>query len=315
MTIVRAAVTQTINAFPDMPESVDALPGMVDRLDDIRQANIDHHVQLIEAACDAGARIVGLGELFSAPYFALERREMWKLLAEDAFDGPTVRAMRQVAARCSVVIVSPIYELDLVTGRRFNTAVVIDADGSVLGRFRKLHIPQGTNEQASFDERFYYEPGEAPQNLPSPHILGDLPHFPVFRTRVGNIGAAICYDRHFEGVMRELARAGAQIVFCPAVTFGNKSRRLWELEFEVDAARHNIYIAGSNRCGAEPPWNQEFFGASYFVGPNGRMQDCSTIANLVMADLDLDQLAHPDPAGWNLRRDCRPELYRHEPGL
>ncbi|MBZ0173339.1 MAG: acyltransferase, partial [Phycisphaerales bacterium] len=244
-----------------------------------------------------------------APYFALERRDMWHGLAEDAIEGPTVRTMCEVAARRGIVIVAPIYELDKSTGRRFNTAVVIEADGSVVGRYRKLHIPHGSNEQGGFDELFYYQPGDIPQNVSSPSILGDNPYFPVFRTRVGNIGVAICYDRHFEGVMAALARAGARIVYSPAVTFGEKSRRMWELEFEVDAARHNLFIGGSNRLGAERPWNQPFFGESHFVGPIGRVENIATRQDLILADLDLSQLDAADPSGWDLRRDARPETY------
>ncbi len=309
MSTIRAAVTQTVNAWPEMPDTTDELPALADRLADIRDANIAHHTELIDRAADAGAEIVGLGELFPAPYFALERREMWRALAEDPADGPTARAMQHAAARRGIVIIAPIYELEKNTGRRFNTAVVIDADGAVLGKYRKVHIPRGENEQGAFDERFYYQPAEIPQNDPSPKILGDNPYYPVFDTAAARIGVAICYDRHFEGVMSALARAGAQIVFSPAVTFGEKSRRMWPLEFAVDAARHNIFIAGSNRRGPEKPWNQPYFGESHIVGPNGRLENISTHPNLIIADIDPEQLESPDPAGWNLKRDARPETY------
>ncbi|HHN78185.1 MAG TPA: hypothetical protein ENK11_05855, partial [Phycisphaerales bacterium] len=294
-------------------ERPEDLPALADRLGDIRDANTAHHVELIAAAADADARIIGLGELFPAPYFALERREMWRNLAEDPHDGPTVRAMQRAAARRSIVIIAPIYELEKTTGRRFNTAVVIDADGSILGKYRKVHIPRGSNEQGTFDERFYYQPAEIPQNAPSPKILGKNPYFPVFDTAAARVGVAICYDRHFEGVMSSLARAGAQIVFSPAVTFGQKSRRMWPLEFAVDAARHNIFIAGSNRSGSEKPWNQPYFGQSHFTGPNGPLENIATHPDLVIADIDLDQLESPDPAGWNLQRDTRPETYDNGP--
>lgn len=309
MTIVRAALTQTVNAYADMPAQVDALPGLAGRLDEIRQANLAHHISLIESAAGEGARVIGLGELFSAPYFALERREMWRELAEDAHEGPTVGAMREAAKRYSIVVVAPIYELDQSSGRRFNTAVVIDADGGIRGQYRKLHIPHGSNEQGSFDELFYYEPGDVPQNARSPATLGSNPHFPVFQTQVGRIGVAICYDRHFEGVVCELAKAGAQTIFSPAVTFGAKSRRMWRIEFEVDAARHNVFIGGSNRKGIEQPWGQEYFGESHFVGPQGLAANRSTHPELVIADLDLCELVRPDPAGWDLRRDARPEIF------
>jgi predicted amidohydrolase len=93
------------------------------------------------------------------------------------------------------------------------------------------------------------------------------------------------------------------------VTFGAKSERMWELEFEVDAARHGLVIGGSNRRGSEPPWNQPYFGRSHFVGPGGRLANLSAHAELVVSEVDLGALARPDPAGWNLRRDLRGEIY------
>ncbi len=119
----------------------------------------------------------------------------------------------------------------------------------------------------------------------------------------------IDYDRHFPGVMQTLATNGAELVFSPAVTFGAHSRAMWELEFPVDAARHRIFIAGSNRHGSEPPWNQPYFGASYFSGPAGRIEALPSPDHLVLADLDLNTLKGPCSSGWNLARDLRPEIY------
>ena len=168
------------------------------------------------------------------------------------------------------------------------------------GKYRKCHVPRGENEQAAFDEKFYYDP--SPGTGDADGLL------PVFDTAIGRIGISICYDRHFEGMVSGLARRGAQLVLSPAVTFGQKSERLWELEFEVDAARHNVFIGGSNRLGVEPPWNQPYFGASVFVGPNGRLNDLSDDEHLVISDLDFAELSAPDPSGWDLRRDARPEI-------
>ena len=309
MAKVRAALTQTVNAFTEMPERVEDLGRLKDRLEDIRRANVEHHLELIAAASAAGAAVVCLGELFTAPYFALRKDPMWLDLAEDAATGPTAAALRKTAAEKKIVVVAPLYELDGATGKRFNTAVVIDADGRMLGKYRKTHIPCGANEQGEFAETFYYGRSEGPQNAASPDILGENPYFPVFRTSVGNVGVAICYDRHFEGVVAALAAGGAQIVFSPAVTFGAKSRRLWEQEFLVDACRHRLFIGGSNRDGAEKPWNQPYFGASYFAGPDGeKLENISHRPELVIADLDLDSLKRPDPSGWDLKRDMRPDI-------
>jgi N-carbamoylputrescine amidase len=204
--------------------------------------------------------------------------------------------------------VCPIYELDARSGRRFDTAVVVGETGTVIGRYRKTHIPEGTNETASFCETFYYERSDG-RNGASPVDLSTNPYFPVFETAFARLGVAICYDRHFPGCVATLAAHGAEVVFSPAVTFGATSRRMWEREFEVDALRHRVFIGGSNRRGAEPPWNVEYFGASLFVGPNGRVAPLDVHPNLVVADLDLDELTGDDPSGWNLARDARPEIY------
>lgn len=310
MAKVRAALTQTVNAFMDMPESVADLGALKGRLEEIRRVNVEHHLALIAAASTAGASVICLGELFAAPYFALRKDPMWLDMAEDATTGPTVAALRRAAADHKMVIAAPLYEFDGATGKRFNAAVVIDVDGLILGKYRKTHIPHGSNEKGEFLETYYYGRSEGPQNAKSAKILGKNPYFPVFKTAVGNVGVAICYDRHFEGVVAALAEGGAQIVFSPAVTFGAKSQRLWEQEFLVDACRHRLFIGGSNRKGSEKPWNQPYFGAGYFAGPDGeKLENISAREELVIADLDLDALKLPDPSGWNLKRDARPDIY------
>ena len=308
MSTLRTAMTQTVNAYQAMPDHIDDLPALADRLDDIRDANLDHHAELIATASNAGVQAIGLGELFPAPYFALYRHPMWIDCAEDATDGPSITRMRRCAQHHAIVIVAPIYELCAQTGERFNTAVVIDSNGDILGKFRKAHIPHGANEQGAFDEAFYYGPAAKPYNESSPKILGDNPLLPVFDTSVGRIGVSICYDRHFQAMAQGLAQAGAQLIFSPAVTFGEKSRRMWAIEFECDASRHNVYIGGSNRAGSERPWNQDYFGASHFAGPQGKCESISDCANLVIADLDFGALEKPDSSGWDLARDVNPSI-------
>jgi len=181
----------------------------------------------------------------------------------------------------------------------------------VLGTYRKTHIPHGSNEQGTFCEQLYCEPSNA-KNRVGASDVSTKPFFPVFTTAVGRIGVAICYDRHFVGMMLSLALEGAELVFCSAVTFGAKSQRMWPLEFAVDAARHNLFIGGSNRKGVEAPWDQPFFGDSHFVGPNGRIADVSTHPNLVVSDLDFGELSEADPSGWNFSRDSRHYIYSHD---
>ena len=118
---------------------------------------------------------------------------------------------------------------------------------------------------------------------------------------------AICYDRHFALSISNLAKQGAELVFSPAVTFGAKSHRMWHLEFPTHATRYNIFIGGSNRYGAEPPWNQPYFGDSYFVGPNGRFTNLSNHPKLVVAEVDFEELTRPDPpAGSSAPTTSRP---------
>ncbi len=304
---VRVAVTQTKNVA-SLPERVEDLGRLLPAdLEAIRAANVAHHVELLQAAAERGVRAIGFGELFAGPYFALHEDPVWFGLAEDAADGPTVRALAMAALQHEVVVVAPIYERT-PDGRRFNTAVVIDTDGSVLGRYRKVHIPSGTNETATFSETFYYERSDG-EVQESHAISARSPFFPVFRTAVGAVGVSTCYDRHFEGVIRSLADAGAELIFSPAVTFGEHSHRMWTLEFAVDAARHGVALAGSNRKGAEPPWNVEFFGASHVVTPSGRCPDLSDVPELVIADVALDALRGAGGSGWNLPRDSRPDAY------
>lgn len=293
------ALTETCNVYGPMPERISDLPQLKSRLHDIRDANLDHHEALARTAAAQGARIIGFGELFTGPYFATVQDPMWLQLAEDAFEGPSATRLSTLAKALGVVIVAPIFEYDASQDRRYNTAIVIDASGEILGRYRKTHIPHGANEQEQFLERAYY--GPADESL--------QPYFPVFETRYAKVGVAICYDRHFEGVMRSLAAAGAEVVFSPAVTFGQKSEYYWEREFEVDAMRHKLFIAGSNRLGTEPPFNVHYFGRSYVTGPNGRAPMRRDLPNLVLAEIDLLELGAGDPSGWNLGKDRRPSDY------
>lgn len=305
--IVRAALTQTVNAYRDMPRTIAELPRLAGKLDEVRHANVEHHVELLHAAAEQGARVICFGELFTAPYFALGKDPMWRALAEDAEHGPTVTRLRAVAREAAMIVIAPIYELE-PSGKRFNTAVVIDERGELLGKYKKTHIPHGANEQGSFHEDFYYDRSDGRNGRGAAHVSNN-DHFPVFATSIGRIGIAICYDRHFEGVAWSLANGGAELVFSPAVTFGAKSARMWPLEFQVDAARHNLILGASNRKGSEPPWNQPYFGGSHFVGPDGPFADLSKDPELVIADLDLEALTRSDPSGWNLPRDTRPEIY------
>lgn len=291
--VVRAAMTQTRNAYAPMPATLEALDAMGDRVEDIREANLAHHEHLVAEAAARGVQVICFGELFTGPYFAHDTRPVWFGLAENAEHGPTATWLRDVARRHDMVVVAPIYEQ--AGAERYNTAIVVDADGCWLGRYRKTHIPHGSNERGPFTESYYYRAGD------------DLPVFP---TAAGTLGVAICYDRHFDGVVRSMAHRGAQIVFVPAVTFGDVSERMWHQEFAVDAVRYRVFVGGSNRKGSEPPWNVPFFGETHFVDLNGvRHPDVSDHPQIIASDLDLDMLTQPASSGWQLVADRRSALY------
>ncbi|MFT7671156.1 MAG: beta-ureidopropionase [Planctomycetota bacterium] len=307
--LIRAALTETRNIFAPMPTSVDDLPSLAGRMGDIRDANLAHHIELAQQAAAHGVQVICFGELFTGPYFALTKDAIWNDLAEDAESGSTITLLRQVAREHQLILIAPIFELCSQSGERFNTAVLIDEHGEILGKYRKTHIPQGSNEAGSFQEKEYYGPSNGKLGSYAANI-SENPFFPVFKTSLGNLAMTICYDRHFPGCVETLAMNGAELIFSPAVTFGLKSQRLWHLEFATDATRHRVFIGGSNRAGAEPPWNQEFFGQSYFVGPEGKLAPAKSPPNLIIADIDLDQLNGPDSSGWSLTSDTRPTIYR-----
>ena len=260
---------------------------------------IDKHVALIAEAAERGAQVVCLQELFYGPYFPAEQETRWYALTERVPDGPTTRLMQDLARKHRQVLVVPIYEEDL-TGIYYNTAAVIDSDGSYLGKFRKIHIPHCN---PGFWEKFYFRPGN----------LG----YPVFDTQVGKVGVYICYDRHFPEGWRELGLNGAELVFNPSATVAGLSEYLWKLE-QPAAACNNIYFVGAiNRPGKEEPWNiGEFYGCSYFVNPRGQViaEGPRSEDAVVVADLDLNLIREVRNV-WQFYRDRRPETYRAIPQL
>jgi N-carbamoylputrescine amidase len=259
----------------------------------IKQAMTDKHVGLIARAAEKGAQIVCLQELFNGPYFCAEQDKKWYELVERVPDGQTIRLMQDVARRHQIVLVVPIYEEDLA-GVYYNTAAVIDADGSYLGKFRKVHIPQVS---PGFWEKFYFRPGN----------LG----YPVFATRFAQVGVYICYDRHFPEGARCLGLNGAEIVFNPSATVAGLSEYLWKLEQPAHAAANGYFVGAINRPGYEDPWRiGEFYGQSYFCDPRGQIiaQACRDKDEIVVAELDLDLIREVRNT-WQFYRDRRPETY------
>ena len=259
----------------------------------IKAAMIEKHLALIARAADQGAQVVCLQELFYGPYFCAEQSTRWYEMTERVPDGPTIKLMADVARKHGIVLVVPVYEED-ITGVYYNTAAVIDADGSYLGKFRKMHIPQCN---PGFWEKFYFRPGN----------LG----YPVFNTKVGKVGVYICYDRHFPEGARCLGLAGAEIVFNPSATVAGLSEYLWKLEQPAHAVANGYFVGAINRPGVEEPWRiGEFYGQSYFCDPRGQMLAVGNRDgdDVVIADFDLDLIREVRNT-WQFYRDRRPETY------
>ena len=253
---------------------------------------IDKQVEMVVDAARQGAQIVGLQEIFYGPYFCAEQDPKWYATAEPD-DGPTVTLMQEVARTHGIVLVVPWYEEEQ-PGVYYNSACVIERDGTVLGKYRKTHIPQ---VGPCFWEKFYFKPGN----------LG----YPVFDTSVGKVGLIICYDRHFPEVARELGLKGAELVFNPSATVTSLSRYLWELEQPAHAVANGYFVAASNRVGVEAPLNTaEFYGSSYFCSPRGKIlaQASATEDEVLVCDLDLDEIRAVRDT-WQFLRDRRPETY------
>lgn len=259
----------------------------------IRSAMIDKHIRMIEDAAKKGVQVLCLQELFYGPYFCAEQETRWYSITEQIPDGPTTQLMMETAKRLGMVLVIPIYEVD-GTGIYYNTASVIDADGTYLGKYRKHHIPQC---QPGFWEKFYFRPGN----------LG----YPVFQTAVGKVGVYICYDRHFPEGARCLGLNGAEIIFNPSATVAGLSEHLWKIEQPAHAVANQYFVGAINRVGKESPWNiGEFYGQSYFCDPRGQMVAVASREHeeLLIADLDLS-LIETVRNTWQFYRDRRPESY------
>jgi N-carbamoylputrescine amidase len=280
--IVKCGLIQATNVAP-----TDA------SIDEIKRANLDKHISMIEDAARQGVQILCMQEVFNTPYFCAEQKTRWYDAVEKIPDGPTVKLMQEIAKQHGMVIIVPIYEEE-ITGIYYNTAAVIDADGKYLGKYRKNHIP---HVAPGFWEKFYFKPGN----------LG----YPTFETAFARIGVYICYDRHFPEGARALGLNGAEIVFNPSATVAGLSEYLWKLEQPAHAAANGYFIAAINRVGHEQPWDiGEFYGQSYFCDPRGQIiaQAPRDEDALLVSDLNLDMIREVRNT-WQFFRDRRPETY------
>ena len=261
----------------------------------IREMMLEAHVPLIEEAAEKGVQVLCFQEVFTQPYFCPSQDAKWYAAAEYIPDGDTTQLMREYAKKHRMVIVVPIYEEEM-PGLYYNTAAVIDADGSYLGKYRKTHIPQVA---PGFYEKFFFKPGD----------LG----YPVFDTAYVKLGVYICYDRHFPEGWRALALGGADYIVNPSATVAGLSKYLWELEQPASAAANGVFIGAINRVGREAPWAEqmgEFYGSSYIVNPRGQIEAQASGGDdeLLVHEIDLDMIREVRNT-WQFFRDRRPESY------
>ena len=256
---------------------------------------VKHEDAAREAAAD-GAQIICFQELFYGPYFCQVQDPEYYEYTEYIPDGPTTKRFQALAKELKMVMVLPMYEIEQ-PGVYYNTAAVIDADGTYLGKFRKQHIPQ----VKGFWEKFYFRPGNG--------------GYPIFDTAVGKVGVYICYDRHFPEGWRELGLNGAEIVFNPNATKPGLSNRLWDIEQPAAAGANGYFVAAANRVGREDnEYGDEavtFYGTSQFVDPRGNYvgeRGSSTDEELLVRDLDLG-LIREVRNDWQFFRDRRPDSY------
>jgi N-carbamoylputrescine amidase len=260
---------------------------------DIRQ-NIDKAASMVQQAAADGAHIVCLQELFASRYFPQVVDVKNYGLARSLPD-ESVAVMQKIAAAKKLTIIVPVYECAR-PGINFNTAVIIDADGSIAGKFRKVHIPEGPQ----YLEKYYFTPGD----------LG----YPVFQTAYATIGVGICWDEWFPEVARILGIKGAQIIFYPSAIGSEpdrpeySSQAAWETVIKSHGIANALFVAALNRVGRED--DMRFYGGSFISNPFGdvlaRGDDHSD--QVVAAALDLKQIREFRDL-FHFYRDRRPETY------
>jgi beta-ureidopropionase len=257
-----------------------------------KESMIEKHIGYARQAAAAGAGVICFQEMFTAPYFCSVQDPRNYDQAEEVPHGPTTRRMMDLARETEMVVVAPLYER-VDEGTFYNTAAVIDADGSFLGIYRKTHIPQ----VEGFWEKFYFRPGN----------LG----YPVFDTAAGRIGVYICYDRHFPEGWRVLGLKGARIVFNPSATTRGHSKYLWELEQPAAAVANEYFVGAINRVGRENLENTDYYGSSYFCSPRGEIIGGTASDRedeVLVRDLDFS-LIEEVRRHWAFYRDRRPDAY------
>lgn len=266
------------------------------------QTNVRSTTALVARAARKGAQIICTQELFRSQYFCQsEDHENFKLA--ETIPGPSTRTFQSLARRHKVVIIASLFE-KRAAGVYHNTAAIIDADGSLLGRYRKMHIP----DDPLYYEKFYFTPGD----------LG----FRAWQTRYGKIGVLICWDQWYPEGARLTALQGAQVLFYPTAIgwhpsekkmHGAKQRDAWELIQRSHAVANGCYVAVANRIGRERPVGGdgiEFWGQSFVTGPSGEIlaKAGAKREEVLIVPVDLAQV-DTTRTHWPFLRDRRIDAY------
>ncbi|GDY18006.1 apolipoprotein acyltransferase [Verrucomicrobiota bacterium] len=266
--------------------------------EDTPAANVRKTLPRIEEAAAKGAKIIGLQEMFTTKYFCINQDPKNFDLAESIETGPSVTELAKAAKRLGVVIIAPLFE---ARGSEVyhNSAAVIDADGTVLGKYRKMHIPQ----DPGFEEKFYFTPGD----------LG----FRTWRTAHGDIGVLICWDQWYPEAARLTALGGAQILFYPTAigwlpeekaALGQAQHTAWETVQRGHGVANGCYVAATNRVGTEG--RTQFWGQSFVSDPYGEIVACASSDHeeVLLADCDLAK-QRDFRRIWPFFRDRRIDAY------
>ncbi len=238
-----------------------------------RQASLDKAIDWMAQAKHGGADLIVFPELALDFFFPQVRADEQYFDWAEPIPGPTTERFQAAAAEHELVTVINVFER-AAPGRYYDSSPVIDADGTLLGASRMLHIA----EEPGYNEKFYYWPGDTGS--------------PVYETRAGRLGVAICYDRHYPEHFRALALGGAEIVVVPTATSTSEQafRDVWEIEIQASAVANQIFVAVANRAGVDGELH--FFGASFVAAPDGKIvaRAREDEEELLVAEIDLQDI-------------------------
>jgi N-carbamoylputrescine amidase len=263
-----------------------------------RDANIARAEKLIRTAAAKGARVILIQELFESPYFCKDHNPKHFDLARPLEGHPTVEHFRALARELGVVL--PVSLFERAGNAFFNSLVMVDADGAVLGHYRKSHIPEGPG----YHEKFYFSPGDT--------------GFKVFDTKIAKLGVAICWDQWFPEAARSMALLGAEILLYPTAIGSEPqdasidSSGHWQRTMQGHAAANILPLVASNRIGEEAgeKYTMTFYGSSFIASHTGERVAVADRASetVLTAAFDLDEIRRYRQS-WGVFRDRRPDLY------